>query len=159
GGGVPALRITILLNDRGVDFDVKDDFVQQVRKGGGTDALLKALQSAKVTKPNMAVDPALEAQHSDVRQHMAHGAELANKGQLAPAEQEYRAALQIDPQNADLYVSLAFILIQEQRWDDAAEAERSAIRLDPNNDFAHNNLGVALGTKGYMDPAITEFRE
>ena len=58
-----------------------------------------------MTKP-ATVDPAAQARQAEVRQHVARGAELAKKGQYAEAEQEYRAALLLDSQNADLYVSL-----------------------------------------------------
>ena len=35
-------------------------------------------------------------------------------------------------------------------------ADREALRLNPNNDMAHVNLGVALGNKGDWDGAIAE---
>ena len=159
-GGVPGPRVAMLVNTRGLDFDVKDDYLQQVRQAGGDEGIVTALKNAKVTKPvNETVDPALEAQQSDERRHMATGGELARKGQYALAEVEYRAALKLDPQNADLYVSLAYVLIPQQKWADTETAARGALRLDPNNDLAHNNLGVALGSKGDLDNAISEFRE
>ena len=61
--------------------------------------------------------------------------------------------------NADLYASLAYVLSQQKKWDDAAAAAREALRLNPNNDMAHNNLGIALGSKGDWDGAIAEERE
>jgi Flp pilus assembly protein TadD len=36
---------------------------------------------------------------------------------------------------------------------------REALRLNPNNETAHINLGVALGKKGDWDGAIAEGRE
>ena len=43
---------------------------------------------------------------------------------------------------------------------DGAIAEyREALRLNPNDDEAHFNLGVALGKKGDWDGAIAEYRE
>ena len=40
---------------------------------------------------------------------------------------------------------------------DGAVAEyREALRLNPNNAAAHNNLGAALGEKGDWDGAIAE---
>ncbi|MGD0221373.1 MAG: tetratricopeptide repeat protein [Terriglobia bacterium] len=158
-GGVSIHRIAILVAEHGINFDVKNDFLSEVLRGGGDDEINDALKSAKVTKPVAAVDPAEQARQTEIRQHMAHGTELANKGQHPQAEQEYRAALRIDPENADLYASLAYVLIRQQRWIDAESALRSALRLDPNNDMAHNNLGVALGTKRDIDGAIAEFRE
>jgi tetratricopeptide (TPR) repeat protein len=157
-GGVPSHRVTMLVEERGIDFDPTDDYLQEVRLAGGEDELISALKNAKVTKP-VTVDPAAQARQAEARQHMARGAELARKGQYAEAETEYRAALLLDSQNADVYVSLAYILIQQKKWDDAESAAHEALRLDPKNDTAHLNLGGALGLKGDWDGAIPEFRE
>ena len=124
----------MLVQERGIDFEPTDDYLQEVRLAGGEDELISALKSAKVTKP-ATVDPAAQARQAEVRQHVARGAELAKKGQYAEAEQEYRAALLLDSQNADLYVSLAYVLGQQKKWDDAAAAAREALRLNPNNDW------------------------
>ena len=209
-GGVPAPRVAMLVTTRGINFDVKDDYVQQVRQAGGDEGIISALKSTKVIKPvNAAVyegpdAPHTDAQHPDPQQagtqhpdtqqagtqqagtqqtnavqdaarqeaakqaearqademqHIARGSELARKADYAQAEQEYRAALQIDPDDAELYVSLAYVMIPQQKWDDTVTAARQAIKLDPDNDMAHNNLGVALGSKGDLDNAITEFRD
>jgi len=157
-GQVPSHRVAMLVNERGIDFEPQRDYLDEVRLGGGDDELVTALQSAKVTKP-ATVDPALQARQTEVRQHVARGAELARKGQYAQAEQEYRAALLFDPHNADLYVGLAYVLGQQEKWDDAASAAREALRLNPNNDEAHNTLGVALEMKGDSDGAIAQHRE
>ena len=158
-GGVPILRVAMLVKDRGIDFSVSDDYLQDVLRVGGDAGLVAALKNASVTKPATAVDPEAAARQADIRQHIARGAVLARKADYALAEQEYREALQLDPQNADLYVSLAYVLIPQQKWDDTESAARTALRLDPKNDMAHNNLGVALGSKGDLDGAISEFRE
>jgi hypothetical protein len=34
-GGVPTHRVAMLVEERGIDFDAKDDYVQEVRLGGG----------------------------------------------------------------------------------------------------------------------------
>ncbi len=159
-GGVPGQRVVMLLNTRGIDFDVKDDYLQQLRQSGGDEGIITAVQNAKVIKPvNATVDPGLESRQSEERQHMATGGELARKGQYSLAEVEYRAALKLDPQSPDLYVSLTYVLIPQQKWADAESTARAGLKLDPNNDLAHNNLGVALGSKGDLDNAIAEFRE
>jgi len=157
-GQVPSHRVAMLVQERGTDFEPTDDYLQEVRLAGGEDELISALKSAKVTKP-ATFDSEVQARLSEIRQHVARGAELKQKGQYALAEQEYRAALALDSQNDDVYVSLASVLGQQQKWDDTAQAAREALRLNPNNDLAHNNLGVALGNKGDPDGAMTEYRE
>ncbi len=105
-GQVPSHRVTMLVQERGIDFEPTADYLQEVRLAGGEDELISALKSAKVTKPAI-VDPTAQARQAQVRRHVARGAELAKKEQYAEAEQEYRAALLLDFQNADLYESLA----------------------------------------------------
>jgi len=157
-GQVPSHRVTMLVQERGIDFEPTDDYLQEVRLAGGEDELISALKTAKVTKP-VTVDPAAEARQAEVRQHMARGAELEQKGQYAQAEQEFRAALLSDPRSPDLYASLGLVLGHQKKWDDAAASDREALRLDPNSEMAHVNLGVALGKKGDRDGEIAEYRE
>src|SRR5271157_248522 len=146
-GQVTSHRVAMLVNERGIDFEPQQDYLDEVRLGGGEDELITALKSAKITKPPGA-DSTFEARQAQIRRHVAHGAELAKKGQHAEAELEYRAALQLDSQNDDVYVSLATVLLQRRKWGDAASAAREALRLNPENDDAHNNLGAALGNQG-----------
>ena len=65
-GQVPSHRVAILVQERGIDFDVKDDYLQEVRPGGGDDELINALKSVKVTKP-ATVDPAAQARQGITR--------------------------------------------------------------------------------------------
>ena len=55
-GQVPSHRVTMLVQERGIDFEPTDDYLQEVRLAGGEDELISALKSAKVTKPE-SVDP------------------------------------------------------------------------------------------------------
>jgi tetratricopeptide (TPR) repeat protein len=157
-GQVTSPRVAMLVKERGIDFEPQQDYLDEVRLGGGDDALITALKSAKVTKP-ATVDPAAHARQAEVRQHVARGAELKQKGEYALAEQEYRAALLLDSQNADLYESLSYVLIQQKKWDDGTSAARQAVRLNPNNDLAHWSLAIALKNKGDWVGAVAEYRE
>lgn len=156
-GQVPSHRVTTLVQERGIDFDPTDAYLQQVQLAGGDDELVAALKSAQVTKPST-LDSTVQTQQDEVRQHMARGAEYFQKHQYDQAEQEYRAALLLNPQGADLYMNLAYILEQEKRWDDAAAAAREALRLNPNSGLAHNFLGLALEMKGDRQGAVDEYR-
>ncbi len=157
-GQVPSHRVTMLVEERGIDFEPTDDYLQEARLAGGEDELISALKNAKVTKP-ATVEPAAQAQKVDVQQHVARGAELANKGQYSQAEQEYRAALLHDSQNADVYFGLSYVLNQQKKWDASVSAARQAVRLNPNNEWARANLGNAILSKGDVDGAIAEYRE
>jgi len=157
-GQVTSARVAMLVKERGIDFEPQQDYLDEVRLGGGDDELIMALKSAKVTKP-ATFDPAAQARQAEVRQHVARGAELARKRQYAEAEREYRAALLLDSQNADLYACLGYVLNREGKWEDSAAAARQALRLSPTDDFAHGLLGWALQRKGDFDGAVAEYRE
>lgn len=157
-GQVPSRRVAMLVKERGIDFEPGDEYLQGVRLAGGDDELLSALKSAKVTKP-ATVDPGAQARQDKVRQHVARGAELQHKGQFAEAEQEFRAALLLDPQNADIYVSLALVLSGQQKHDDSEAAAREALRLNPDNEQAHFILRMELKMKGDWDGVIAEDRK
>ena len=157
-GGVPSQRVTMLVQERGIEFEPTDDYLQEVRLAGGEDKLISALNSAKVTK-SVTLDPAAEARRAEVQQHAARGAESFQKSQYAAAEAEYRAAIQLDPQNSDLHVALCRALNRQRKVDEALAEAREAVRLSPNNDMAHSSLGLALGSKGDLDGGMAEFRE
>jgi len=100
-GQVPSHRVTMLVQERGIDFDPTDDYLQEVCLAGAEDELINALKSAKITKPPGA-DPTFEARQAQIRRHVAHVVELTKKGLYAEAELEYRAASQLDSQNDDV---------------------------------------------------------
>lgn len=157
-GEVPNHRVAMLVQQRGIDFDPDNEFFRQLRLAGGDDELVNALKGAKVTKVENA-DPALVSRQAEIRQHTARGAELLKGKQYADAETEYRAAVQLDPQNPDLHISLGITLGREGNWDGQVAEEREALRLSPNNDRAHVALGAALAQKDDQDGAMAEYRE
>jgi tetratricopeptide (TPR) repeat protein len=157
-GQVPSHRVTMLVQERGIDFRPTDDYVQEVRLAGGDDELISALKSAKVVKP-ATVDPAAEARQFEVRQHMAHGAQFYLAKHYADAEAEFRAALRLDPENADLHVGLGATLGNEGDWGGEIAEEREALRLNPDNELAHLDLGEALGKSGDLEGEIAAYRE
>ncbi|MGD1156414.1 MAG: hypothetical protein ABSA41_11345 [Terriglobia bacterium] len=50
-GQVPCQRVAALVQERGIDFEPTDDYLQEVRLAGGEDELISALKGAKVMKP------------------------------------------------------------------------------------------------------------
>jgi serine/threonine-protein kinase len=94
-----------------------------------------------------------------IADHLSAAADLEGQNLFAQAEQEYRAAAQIDPNNAPSRLGLGHVLIQERKWDEAIVTLREALGLRPDDAVAHNNLGVALQTVGNLPEAITEYHE
>ena len=57
-----------------------------------------------------------------------------------------------------LHYDFGSFLLEIDRVDEAIVEFRAALKLSPRAVEAHNNLGVALGTKGEMSEAIDQFR-
>jgi hypothetical protein len=78
-GQVPSQRVAMLVQERGIDFETTDDYLQEVRLAGGEDELISALKSAKVTKPEH-----IGATEAGTQQHEAggppHGTGLGGPG-------------------------------------------------------------------------------
>ena len=129
-GQVPSHRVTMLVQERGIDFEPTDDYLQEVRLAGGEDELISALKSAKVTKP-ATVDPAAEARQAEVRQHVARGAEFFQAKQYEDAEKELRAAVRLSPTNADLHTTLGVTLGEMGDSDGEIAEYHEALRLNP----------------------------
>jgi tetratricopeptide (TPR) repeat protein len=69
-------------------------------------------------------------------------------GKLDQAEESYRNAIEANPQDADLYVALARVLVFAERWDEAETQARNALLIDPDLPAAHAVLGWALDFQG-----------
>ncbi len=157
-GQVPSHRVAMLVEERGIDFEPQEDYLDEVRLGGDSDELIRALKNAKVAKP-ATVDPAAEARQAEVRQHAARGAEFFKSQRYSQAESEYREAVRLDPLNADLHVALARALNGQNESDRAMAEAREALRLNPESDMAHFAIGNALDRKGDLNGAMAELRE
>ena len=104
-GGVPSPRVAMLVNERGISFEPNEDYLATLKNVGADDVLLRAVRAAKRTKAD-ALSAEVAAKHAQALNHLARGAELAQKKLYAEAEQEYRAALQLEPENPDLHFAL-----------------------------------------------------
>ncbi|MGD9581648.1 MAG: tetratricopeptide repeat protein, partial [Vampirovibrionia bacterium] len=60
-------------------------------------------------------------------------------------------------EDAQYYFKLGVNLIKENKLDEAIEAFRKSIQLNPNEAKTHYNLGVVYQKLGYLDEAIAEF--
>jgi serine/threonine-protein kinase len=94
-----------------------------------------------------------------IARHQTAATDFEQKQLFSQAEDEYRAALKIDPNNAAVQSALGHVLVEERKWDEAISVLRAAIASQPDDAVAHNNLGVALQTVGNVADAIPEFRE
>ena len=84
---------------------------------------------------------------------------LADKeGKFAESEEAHRRALDLQPNDPDLYCNRGYSLYLQERWDEAEISLRHAVRLKPDHRRAHNNLGLVLARTGRGVEALVCFR-
>ena len=142
-GQVPSRGVAMQVRERGIDFEPADEYLHEVRLAGGEEELISALQQAKVTKPTI-IDPGAQARQVEVRQHVARGAEFLQQCRYADAEVEYRSALHLDPESADLHAGLSRALNGQKETEEALREAREALEFNPRSDLGHYSLGNAL---------------
>jgi chemotaxis protein methyltransferase CheR len=99
-----------------------------------------------------------EAQASpDVQ--VLRGVLLANRGDLAQAEQACASALEMDALNAGAYYVMALCREQADDRRMAMEHDQTAIYLDPSFAMPHLHLGILAKRGGEMDLAIQELSQ
>ena len=79
---------------------------------------------------------------ADARALELRGQLHRTRGNLDRAEQDWRDALAIDPQRADVLIQLAVLLTEEQREAEALVWLRQALQLLPESPIVHRQLGV-----------------
>lgn len=88
---------------------------------------------------------------------LSQGWRLHQAGQLKTAEQHYRQALQLAPQDPNAWCYLGMACHDQERLDEAVAAYRQALRLQPDFPIAWNNLGNSLRLQRKIDEALASF--
>ena len=87
-------------------------------------------------------DPLSASEHNDL------GVAYEARGDLDLAAREYRRALRLDRRLARARVNLGNVSAREGRWGDAEACYRRALRDQPEDPDALNNLALALVRRG-----------
>ena len=82
------------------------------------------------------------------------GHALRELGQVEAAEEEYEAALAIDPLNADALDYLAMSLFGRRRYEEALARYRRLIEVKSDSAVVHSNLGAVLHHLGRNEEAL-----
>ncbi len=91
--------------------------------------------------------------------HVGLAGAYALKGSVSEAIREYREALRINPEAADVHNNVGVLLARQGRLPEAIAAYQEAIRLNPNLAEAYNNLGVIYWQKSSLSEARRAFQE
>lgn len=75
---------------------------------------------------------------------------LAATQKIGPAVVRMKAALAMDPQNAELHDEFGSLYAQQKDWTDAQQEFATAIRRNPGLAVAHLHLGLVMQARGQM---------
>ncbi|HZI77817.1 MAG TPA: tetratricopeptide repeat protein, partial [Gemmatimonadales bacterium] len=85
--------------------------------------------------------------------------ELARQGRYKEARQEFRRAVEIDPENAMAWANLGMASAASGSEQEAVESYSKALRLDPGNWLAHYNLGLLQARRGNPEEALRHLEQ
>jgi tetratricopeptide (TPR) repeat protein len=86
-------------------------------------------------------------------------AELMGKNQYIPAIEQWKKALEMDPEDPKARYNLASCLHTTGQFDDAIVQYQKSLEYNAENSLALTNIGVLLADKGNLDEAIESFKK
>ncbi len=101
--------------------------------------------------------PAPATPSGDLASTLAAAQQALDTGNLAVAEQGFRAALALDARSAQAQFGLGNALVRQNKLPEAEAAYRAAIQADPQMSTAHANLGVVYYQQGSLTKAAESF--
>ena len=87
------------------------------------------------------------------------GKNLREEGDMAGAEEKFRAALAMNPRNVNTCLSLGNALSARGRIDSALALYEQAASVDPRNANAHINIGNVMLKNSKIDEAIEHYQK
>jgi len=84
---------------------------------------------------------------------------FVNQSKYSEAINAYDKAIELDPQNADVWYSKGYALDYLDKYNESIEAYDRAIEINPKNEGAWNNKGFTLTQQGKFDEAIKTYDE
>lgn len=105
------------------------------------------------------LNQALKQAPYEPRIYFLKGLLFAEQGDTAKAVSNWQTSIEQDASYGDGYARLSAYYMGKRDYTTAEQYLRSGLRLRPNDPMMHYNFGVFLGQKGFIDSAITEYRE
>jgi tetratricopeptide (TPR) repeat protein len=87
------------------------------------------------------------------------GREQFNMGNLQAAIESYQHAIDLEPEYADVYLSLGHAYLRQKKSKEAIKAFKDATRINPELDEAHYGLGLEYFRAGEMKDAAQAFKK
>jgi tetratricopeptide (TPR) repeat protein len=83
---------------------------------------------------------------------------LTHKGKPREAMEEYRAALALDPDDAESHENLGALLARAGQGHEALIHLEKAVELKPGKAKSHASLGELLASHGFFDKALEQYQ-
>ena len=90
--------------------------------------------------------------------YLVSGIILGRRGLLVEAVQNFKTALDVDPENAKIYNNLAVTYFRMGRLQLAEKCYQQALQREPHNIFSHINLGLTYLKTGRAREAEKKFK-
>lgn len=104
----------------------------------------------------LAIYKALSGQFTDVLVQNNYAWLLAEKGELEPAEQAARKALEMAPRNPDVLDTLGTVLFKQQKFAEAQQQFEQSLKLRPGHPEVTMNYAEALAAGGNKQEALKQ---
>ncbi|HSE48271.1 MAG TPA: tetratricopeptide repeat protein [Terriglobales bacterium] len=139
--GVSPQRVSVLVEQQGVSFAPDANYLRGLELRSDTDKLIEAVRvaGAKFLKPR--AESNLKTQ------------------KWTQAEQDYRALLDLAPNDASAHAGLGSALVQQGRADASLSEFGKALAAEPNNAVAHRGMGIAMTLRKDYPAALAELRK
>jgi hypothetical protein len=101
----------------------------------------------------------LEATPNSALTNLNYGVALYQAGRKAEAEKAYTQVVVLAPKNAQAYVDLETLYIDERRFEEAIAMYKRAIAIDPNDATPYFDLGVMFQELGQDQDALVFYKK
>lgn len=133
---------------------------------------ISAAGSAKIGKGEDAPAKAFASQRAQAYYHFSLARNYEETGNFLNAVDEYKKAIQNDPESSALYIELANAYLRHRQINNAIKEAENAVRVDPEGIEAHRLLGSIYynivrsedagkspGSNEYLKKAILEYEK
>ncbi|MFQ5599082.1 MAG: tetratricopeptide repeat protein [Candidatus Krumholzibacteriia bacterium] len=132
----------------------------------GDDAEFEEITAAIVKDLDRVIELEPEEKETTIAVHQTKGDVLYKRGDLEGAQAAYKRAVQLDPENYSLMVTMAERFYNEQDWDNAVGYFQDALSvkgrlnlIEPDDSAAYSALGNALSKLDRRDEAIVAYHK
>lgn len=117
--------------------------------------LLNALQRGAESLPLL--EAGLDLHPDDKRLRLTYARQLLEQAQYAKAREQFAFLLAGDPDDDDLYLSLALLDLETRRWDEARQHLETLLERGSHVDTAHFQLGRLAEQDKDIDAALRAY--